>query len=74
MDERIIRARQFCLEVRQLAQRYGLPFFLVTDGASAISNDGCDAVDCARKAHVEWETQQGIDPDHEWRWPDDDDK
>ena len=27
------KAREFCLEVKKLAKKYGLPFFIVTDGA-----------------------------------------
>ena len=40
MDEdKIVHARQFCQEVRALAEKYQLPFFVVTDGASATSNN-----------------------------------
>jgi len=48
-DEKLDRAREFCLEVVELADMYGLPFFFVTDGASATRNNGCDAVKHARK-------------------------
>ena len=66
IDKQIVQARSFILEVQALARKYDLPYFIVTDGASAISNNGCDAVDHARKAHAEWELQNGIDPDHDW--------
>ena len=65
-DENTFKARQFIAEVQKLAVKYDLPYFIVTDGASAIGNNGCDAVDHARKAHVEWELQNGIDPEHDW--------
>lgn len=29
------KVRKFCLEVKELAKKYNLPFFVVTDGASA---------------------------------------
>ena len=64
--DKTLRARRFILEVQELAKKYELPFFVVTDGASAISNDNCDAVDHARCAHIEWEHQNGIDPEHDW--------
>lgn len=54
-DGQTIKARKFILEVQELAAKYGLPFFIVTNGASAISNTDCAAVEHARKAHVEWE-------------------
>ena len=54
-DEKLDRAREFCLEVVELADKYGLPFFFVTDGASATRNNGCDAVKHAREAQIEWE-------------------
>lgn len=31
-------ARKFCYEVKLLAKKYDLPFFLVTDGASLTVN------------------------------------
>lgn len=61
-----IKAREFCKEVRELANKYGLPFFVVTDGASAISNNGCDAVRHARNCHIEWEKAKGLNPDEDW--------
>jgi len=66
VDEKTLKARQFILKIQKLANEYELPYFIVTNGASAISNNGCDAVEHARKAHVEWEKQNGIDPDHDW--------
>ena len=65
-DDKSLGARQFVREVKELADKYALPFFVVTDGASGISNDGCEAVAHARNAHTEWESKHGIDPDHDW--------
>ena len=66
MDKNILKARKFINEVQNLAAKYDLPFFVVTEGASAISNDNCDAVEHARKAHINWEIKNGIDPYHDW--------
>ena len=65
-DEQTLKARQFVSEVQKLAEKYDLPYFIVTNGASAISNNACEAVECARMAHIEWEKQKGIDPYHGW--------
>ena len=66
IDGKTLKARQFVAAVQALAGKYELPFFVVTDGASGISDNGCDAVAYARRAHVEWERTHGIDPDHNW--------
>ena len=62
----LTKAQQFCLEVKKLAEQYELPFFVVTDGASATLNSNCEAVAHARHAHVQWEKKYNIDPDHTW--------
>ena len=49
-----------------LARKYGVNCFIVTDGASGIINNGNDAVRHARLAHMEWEKLNGIDPLHDW--------
>ena len=59
-------AREFCCEVKVLAQKYNLPFFVVTDGASAVSNNGCEAVKNARDNHIKWEKENGYDPYEDW--------
>ena len=64
--ERIRKAREFCQEVKKLAKVYYLPFFVVTDGASATSNNGCLDVKVARENHVLWEKQNGYDPNEDW--------
>jgi hypothetical protein len=64
--EKIEKARLFCQEVKELAKKYNLPFFVVTDGASAISNNGCAAVKNARDNHIKWELEHNFDPDEDW--------
>ncbi len=60
-------ARNFCKDVKELAKKYNLPFFVVTDGASATSNNGCEAVKNARDNHKKWELEHNFDPDEDWR-------
>ncbi len=60
------KARQFCQEVKELANKYKLPFFVVTEGASATSNNGCEAVKRAREKHIEWEMENNLDPYEDW--------
>jgi pyruvate/2-oxoacid:ferredoxin oxidoreductase alpha subunit len=60
------KARQFCSEVRKLAEKYNLPFFVVTDGASATSNNGCAAVKNARESQIKWELENNFDPNEDW--------
>lgn len=62
----IKKAREFCQEVKILAEKYNLSFFLVTEGASVTNNHGCEAVRNARMHHEEWERENGFDPDEEW--------
>ena len=66
MNDKIDKARKFCIEVRELAKKYDLPFFVVTDGASATMNNGCEAVKNARDNHVKWEEENGYDPNEDW--------
>lgn len=60
------KARDFCKRVRLLAQEYNLPFFVVTDGASATSNNGCEAVRVSRENHIKWENENNLSPDEDW--------
>ena len=62
----LTKAQQFCQEVKELAKKYDLPFFVVTEGASATQNKNCEAVANARQAHIKWEKEHGIDPEHSW--------
>lgn len=66
MAEDTGKAREFLNRVRQLALEYDLDFFIVTEGASAISSRGTPAVEHARRCHEEWERQHNIDPEHDW--------
>ena len=63
---KILKAREFCEEVRKLAKKYNLPFFIVTNGASAICNNGCEAVKVARENHMKWEKENNLDPNKDW--------
>lgn len=65
-DEQIKKAREFCSEVKELAKQYNLSFFVVTEGASAISNNDCEAVKHARDCHIEWEKQHNFNPFEDW--------
>lgn len=65
-DNKIEKAREFCKRVKELAKEYELPFFIVTDGASATSNNGCEAVKNARDNHIEWELKNNYDPYEDW--------
>jgi hypothetical protein len=65
-NKKIEIARQFCQEVKELAKKYNLPFFVVTDGASAISNNGCAAIKNARDNHIKWEQENGYVPYEDW--------
>lgn len=60
------KAREFCKKVKELAKDYNLSFFVVTEGASAISNNGCEAVRHARDKHIEWEKSNNFDPYEDW--------
>ena len=62
----LTKAQEFCQEVKKLAKKYKLPFFVVTEGASSTINRNCNAVAHARKAHIQWEKENGIDPEHDW--------
>lgn len=65
-NEKLQKARKFCQEVKEIAHKYNLPFFVVTDGASATSNNGCVAVKNARDNHIKWEKENGYDPYEDW--------
>lgn len=65
-DNKIKLARNFCKEVKLLAKKYNLPYFIVTDGASSISNNGCSAVKHARDCHISWEQDNNLDPYEDW--------
>lgn len=66
MNDNRSQAREFVSKVRELAKQYDLPFFIVTDGASATSNNGCEAVRVARDNHIQYELSIGSDPYEDW--------
>ena len=66
MNEKQIKAREFCKKVKELAKEYNLPFFVVTDGASATDNNGCEAVKNARDNHKLCEEKNKFDPKEDW--------
>lgn len=63
---KIMKAREFCEKVKELSKEFDLPFFIVTDGASATSNNGCKAVKVARENHIKWEKENNFDPNEDW--------
>ena len=65
-QSKIEKARKFCQKVKELAKEYYLSFFVVTEGASAINNNGCEAVKNARDSHIKCELEHGSDPFEDW--------
>lgn len=63
-------ARKFVWDVGKLAKKYNANYFIVTDGASGTSNGNGGvsnpAVRNARLAQIEWEKNNGGDPDEDW--------
>ncbi len=52
-------ARDFCTEVRKISEKYNLPFFVVTEGASDTCNFDSDAVKNAIDCHEKWKIEHG---------------
>jgi len=63
---KLVKTREFCKKVKELAKEYNLSFFVVTEGASATNNNGCDAVKNARDNHIKWELEHNFDPYEDW--------
>ena len=59
-------ARKFVNDVGKLSKKYNANYFIVTDGASGIHNNGNPAVKNARDAQIKWENENGGDPDEDW--------
>lgn len=59
-------AREFVSKVGELAKKYDANYFIVTDGASGIHNNGNPAVKNARDSQIKWEKKHGFDPDEDW--------
>lgn len=66
VPDKITQARNFCKEVADLAEKYDLSFFLVTEGASITRNNGVEAVRHARECHEKREKKNGHDPNEDW--------
>lgn len=66
MNDNKTKAREFCSEVKKLSEKYNLPVFMVTEGASVTNNNGCEAVKNARDNHIKWEEKNGFDPNDDW--------
>lgn len=62
----IATARQFVADVDKLAKKYDANYFIVTDGASGIHNNGNSAVRNARLAQIKWEKENNGDPNEDW--------
>lgn len=58
--------REFVSKVGELAKKYDANYFIVTDGASGIHNNGNPAVKNARDSQIKWEKKHGFDPDEDW--------
>lgn len=65
-ENKLNKAREFCHEVGKLAKKYNLPVFIVTDGASLTSNNGNPCIRFHREKQIEWENNNGFDPDEDW--------
>ena len=65
-EKKLIKARKLVEAVNRLAKKQGLNFFIVTDGASGVSNNGNPAVRNAREAQIKWELEHGSDPYEDW--------
>lgn len=59
-------AREFVSKVGELAKKYDANYFIVTDGASGIHNNGNPAVKNARDSQIKWKKKHGFDPDEDW--------
>lgn len=55
-----MNVEKFLIEVKKLAGKYSVNFFIVTDGASMIDNNGNEAVENCRQAHIKWELEHGL--------------
>ena len=65
-QNKIEKVREFCQKVKELAKEYNLSFFVVTEGASATSNNGCEAVKNARDNHIKWELEHNSNLYEDW--------
>ena len=60
------KSKDFIKKVKELAKEYNLNFFIVTNGASAISNKGNEIVEKHRSLQIELDKEMGINPFDNW--------
>ena len=65
-ENNLIKARAFCSEVEKISKKYNLEYFFVTEGASSTKVENCGAVRNARNNHIEWEKENGYNPNEDW--------
>lgn len=65
MDKKEI-AKNFLRQVKTLAEKMNLNVFVATDGASLTKNNGNECVSFHRQQQIEWEKQNGFDPNETW--------
>lgn len=65
-NEKILKSRKLCQEVKELASKYNLEFFFITEGASCCNIKTNEAVRHARKEHEKWEIKNGFNPEEDW--------
>lgn len=59
-------AKNFLRQVKTLAEQMELNVFVVTDGASFTKNNGNECVRFHREKQIEWEGENGFDPNETW--------
>jgi len=65
-DKMSTSAIKFCREVRRLAERYSLPFLVVTDGAWGYNKNTCRDVRDARIDHLAYKRSEVCVPNDDW--------
>ena len=66
MNDKTETAKQFIRQVKTLAEQMKLNVFVVTDGASFTNNNGNECVRFHREKQIEWEKENGFDPNETW--------
>ena len=59
-------ARKFVAEVKDLAKKYNLNVFVVTDGASGTENNGNEFIKKHRNLQIQLEKENGLNPNEDW--------
>lgn len=60
------KAKEFCNKVKNLAKEYNLSVFIATDGTSLTYNNDNPCVKFHREKQIEWENQNGFNPNEDW--------